>query len=217
MVFSHPEKDKILKLKMTDFAWAKPLLTEQSGVIEYTVDGQSRSSAFTRDPGTGWVAVITVSNADIAKAAGKVQLASAMQAPTLKSNEINVETIKGVVQLSGFVGSQEEINAAAEVARKVNGVTEVRNDVQIKMASNATKEGTGEFVDNAAVTAKVKAALLKDPTLKSSEISVETFKGVVQLSGLVGYQSESDSAAKLAAKVEGVKSVKNDLRIKGNQ
>jgi len=153
---------------------------------------------------------------DDAAVTAKVK-AEIMQAPTLKSNEINVETIKGVVQLSGFVGSQEEINAAAEVARKVNGVTEVRNDVQIKMASNATKEGTGEFVDNAAVTAKVKAALLKDPTLKSSEISVETFKGVVQLSGLVGYQSESDSAAKLAAKVEGVKSVKNDLRIKGNQ
>jgi len=78
VVFSHPKKDNILKLKMADFAWAKPLLTEQSGVIEYTEEGQSKSSAFARDPETGWVAVITVSNADIAKAAGKVQLASAM-------------------------------------------------------------------------------------------------------------------------------------------
>ena len=78
VVFSHPKKDNILKLKMADFAWAKPLLTEQSGVIEYTEEGQSKSSAFARDPETGWVAIITVSNADIAKAAGKVQLASAM-------------------------------------------------------------------------------------------------------------------------------------------
>jgi len=142
--------------------------------------------------------------------------AEILQAPSLKSSEINVETFKGVVQLSGFVGSQDEINTAAEVARKVKGVSEVHNDVKIKSAGTATKEGTGEFVDNAAVTAKVKAALLKDSSLKSSEISVETFKGVVQLTGFVGYQSEADTAAKLAAKVEGVKSVKNDIRIKGN-
>jgi len=143
--------------------------------------------------------------------------AEILQAPSLKSSEINVETFKGVVQLSGFVGSQAEIATAAETARKVKGVTEVRNDVKIKTASTATKEGAGEFVDNAAITAKVKAALLKDSSLKSTEISVETFKGVVQLSGFVGSQADADAAAKLAAKVEGVKSVKNDIRIKGKQ
>jgi len=89
--------------------------------------------------------------------------------------------------------------------------------VKIKAAGTATKEGAGEFVDNAAITAKVKAELLKDASLKSSEISVETFKGVVQLTGFVGNQTEADTAAKLAAMVEGVKSVKNDIRIKGKQ
>ncbi|HWR04032.1 MAG TPA: BON domain-containing protein [Humidesulfovibrio sp.] len=153
---------------------------------------------------------------DDAAVTAKVK-AEILQAPSLKSAEINVETFKGVVQLSGFVGSKAEVATAAETARKVQGVTEVRNDVQVKSASNATKEGTGEFVDNAAITAKVKAALLKDASLKSSEISVETFKGVVQLTGFVGYQAEADTAAKLAAKVEGVKSVKNDIRIKGKQ
>lgn len=151
---------------------------------------------------------------DDAAVTAKVK-AEIMQAPTLKSSEINVETFKGVVQLSGFVGSQDEVATAAETARKVKGVTDVRNDVRIKSASNATKEGTGEFVDNAAITAKVKAALLKDEMLKSSEISVETFKGVVQLTGFVGYQAEADMAARLAAKVPGVTSVKNDIRIKG--
>ncbi len=140
-----------------------------------------------------------------------------LQAPSLKSSEINVETFKGVVQLSGFVGSQAEIDTAAETARKVKGVTEVRNDVKIKTAGTATTEGTGEFVDNAAITAKVKATLLKDTNLKSSEISVETFKGVVQLSGFVGSQAEADTAAKLAATVKGVKSVKNDINIKVKQ
>jgi osmotically-inducible protein OsmY len=153
---------------------------------------------------------------DDAAVTAKVK-AEILQAPSLKSSEIKVETFKGVVQLSGFVGSQAEVSTAAEVARTVKGVTEVRNDVKIKSASNSTQEGAGEFVDNAAITAKVKAELFKDSSLKSAEISVETFKGVVQLSGFVGYQSEADTAAKLAAKVEGVKSVKNDIRIKGKQ
>jgi hyperosmotically inducible periplasmic protein len=143
--------------------------------------------------------------------------AEILQAPTLKSSEINVETFKGVVQLSGFVGSQAEIDTAAETARKIKGVAELRNDLQLKTASTATKEGAGEFVDNAAVTAKVKAALLNDPSLKSSEISVVTFKGIAQLAGFVGTQAEADTAGKLAGKVKGVKSVKNDIRIKGNQ
>lgn len=153
---------------------------------------------------------------DDAAVTAKVK-AEILQAPSLKSSEINVETFKGVVQLSGFVGTQAEIATAAETARKVKGVTEVRNDVKIKSAGTATKEGTGEFVDNAAITAKVKAELLKDSSLKSAEISVETFKGVVQLTGFVGSQAEVATAAKLASLVEGVKSVKNDIRIKGNQ
>lgn len=143
--------------------------------------------------------------------------AEILQAPSLKSSEINVETFKGVVQLSGFVGSQAEVATAADVARKVPGVKDVRNDVLVKSVGSSAKEGTGEFVDNAAITAKVKAALLKESTLKSSEISVETFKGVVQLTGFVGYQAEANTAVELAGKVEGVKSVKNDIRIKGNQ
>ncbi len=140
-----------------------------------------------------------------------------LQAPTLKSSEINVETFKGVVQLSGFDGAQAEIDAAAEAARKVKGVTEVRNDLRIKDKTTSNAQGPGEYADDAATTAKVKTALLKEPSLKSAEINVETFKGVVQLSGFVGSQPEADTAAKLAGKVKGVKSVKNDIRIKGNQ
>lgn len=153
---------------------------------------------------------------DDAAVTAKVK-AEILQAPSLKSAEINVETSKGVVQLSGFVGSQAEVATAAETARKVQGVTTVRNDVQIKSASNATQEDAGEFVDNAVITAKVKAALLRDASLKSTEISVETFNGVVQLTGFVGYQNEADTAAKLAARVEGAKSVVNNIRIKGKQ
>ena len=84
-------------------------------------------------------------------------------------------------------------------------------------AATNTKEGTGEYVDDSAITAKVKAAFLGEPTLKSTEITVETFKGVVQLSGFVGSQAEMGTAVLVARKVKGVQDVHNDTRIKGQQ
>jgi osmotically-inducible protein OsmY len=72
----------------------------------------------------------------------------------------------------------------------------------------------GEYVDDSVLTAKVKAALFNEPNLKSAEINVETFKGVVQLSGFVGSWSAKRRAADVARHVEGVRSVKNDMRVK---
>ena len=81
-------------------------------------------------------------------------------------------------------------------------------------ASTAKQEGTGEYVDDTVITGKVKAAIFNEPTLKSAEINVETFKGVVQLSGFVRSQADIDQAVRVARGVAGVKSVKNDMRIK---
>lgn len=81
-------------------------------------------------------------------------------------------------------------------------------------ASTATKEGTGEYVDDSVVTAKVKAGILNEPTLKSMEINVETFKGVVQLSGFVSNPAAVGKAGAIARGVHGVTSVKNDIRVK---
>ncbi len=81
-------------------------------------------------------------------------------------------------------------------------------------ASTAKQEGTGEYVDDTVITTKVKAAILNEPTLKSAEINVETFKGVVQLSGFVSSAGAETTAVAVARKVEGVKSVKNDMRLK---
>jgi osmotically-inducible protein OsmY len=80
--------------------------------------------------------------------------------------------------------------------------------------STATKEGSGEYVDDSVITAKVKAAIFNDSALKVNEINVETFKGVVQLSGFVRSQADIDKAVQVAQGVAGVKSVKNDMRIK---
>lgn len=81
-------------------------------------------------------------------------------------------------------------------------------------ASTSKKEGTGEYVDDTIITTKVKAAILNDPALKSSEINVETFKGVVQLSGFVNSRSDINRVVDLARSIKGVKSVKNDMRTK---
>lgn len=81
-------------------------------------------------------------------------------------------------------------------------------------APTAKQEGTGEYIDDAVITTKVKAAILNEPSLKVSEINVETFKGVVQLSGFVRDAGDIPKAAQVAREVKGVKSVKNDLRAK---
>ena len=81
-------------------------------------------------------------------------------------------------------------------------------------ASTSKQEGTGEYVDDSVITTKVKAAILGEPSLKVAEINVETFKGVVQLSGFVTSTALANKAVEIAGKVSGVKSVKNDMRIK---
>jgi osmotically-inducible protein OsmY len=81
-------------------------------------------------------------------------------------------------------------------------------------ASTPTQEGTGEYIDDTVLTTKVKAMVFNEPTLKSAEINVETFKGVVQLSGFVGSQADINKATEVARGVKGVKSVKNDMRLK---
>jgi len=81
-------------------------------------------------------------------------------------------------------------------------------------ASTATSEGTGEYVDDSVITTKVKTAIFNEPTLKSAEINVETFKGKVQLSGFVNSKQDVDKAVMVARSVKGVESVKNDMRVK---
>lgn len=81
-------------------------------------------------------------------------------------------------------------------------------------ASTEKHEGTGEYVDDSVITTKVKAAILDEPNLSSAEINVETFKGEVQLSGFVTSRADINKAVEVARSVKGVKSVKNDMRLK---
>jgi osmotically-inducible protein OsmY len=81
-------------------------------------------------------------------------------------------------------------------------------------ASTRTHEGTGEYVDDSVITTKVKTAIFNEPGLKSSEVQVETFKGVVQLSGFVSSRADIKDAVRVASAVNGVKSVTNGMQLK---
>ncbi len=81
-------------------------------------------------------------------------------------------------------------------------------------ASTRHQQGTGEYVDDSVITAKVKAAILEDPLTKVLEIKVKTFKGEVQLSGFVSSRAAANRAIELARGVKGVTSVKDDMQIK---
>jgi osmotically-inducible protein OsmY len=86
-----------------------------------------------------------------------------------------------------------------------------------KTSTTSKNEGPGEYVDDSVITTKVKAAILEEPSLKSAEINVTTYKGIVELSGFVTSRADINKAVKCARNVKGVKSVKNAMIVKGQQ
>ncbi|HEX7029614.1 MAG TPA: BON domain-containing protein [Gammaproteobacteria bacterium] len=82
-------------------------------------------------------------------------------------------------------------------------------------ASTESQKSTGEYIDDAAITAKVETALIRDDSLDALDINIETYKGVVQLSGFVDSRDDVREAEEVARNVNGVVDVENDLRVKG--
>lgn len=130
--------------------------------------------------------------------------------PVTKARQIEVETYRGVVQLSGYVDTQASKTRAAEIAMKTKGVTKVDNNLDVRN----TDTSAGTTIDDSVLTTKVKAALTGNETTRAREINVETLRGVVQLSGFVGSNAEIAEATKVASSVTGVKEVNNKLAIK---
>lgn len=137
--------------------------------------------------------------------------AELLQADNIESGDISVETDNGVVTLSGFVSSQEQIKHAVDVAGKVKDVASVNDKLNVK--DNAD-QSVKEYADDAMVTSAVKAKLLADSEVSGLKVSVETQDGVVQLTGDVESQAEATQAENIAKGVDDVQSVKNDLVIK---
>jgi hyperosmotically inducible protein len=130
--------------------------------------------------------------------------------PDVKAFAIKVETRKGMVLLSGFVDNEARAERAISVAREVAGVKAVENGMTVK-DGNVT---VGNKVDDGIVTARVKSALLSEPTVKSNDITVVTRKGEVQLSGFVDNQAQIERAADVTRAVEGVRTVANEMSVK---
>jgi c(7)-type cytochrome triheme protein len=108
-----------------------------------------------------------------------------------------------------------DAGADVKAPRQTTGANKPVKEKSTKSVSK--KESPGEYVDDAVVTAKVKAAVLEEATLKSAEINVETSKGMVQLTGFVRSRADINKAVEVAKGVKGVKSVKNDMILKGTQ
>ena len=130
--------------------------------------------------------------------------------PEVKSFDLKVETRKGEVMLSGFVGNQAQAERAIQVAQGTAGVKLVTNKMDITEGAASI----GNTVDDGIITTRIKTTLLADPSIKSFDIAVVTRKGEAQLSGFVNTQNQIDHAIELTRAVEGVKSVSNEMSVK---
>lgn len=128
----------------------------------------------------------------------------------IKSFDIKVETRKGEVLLSGFVDNLAQVDHALAIARSVPGVVAVNNGVSLKGAPTTI----GTKIDDAVITAQVKAALMADDSVKSADIAAVTRDGVVQLSGFVNNQPQIDRALAVAGSIKGVVRINNEMTIK---
>lgn len=128
---------------------------------------------------------------------------------SIKSTDISVKTDQKVVTLSGFVESQAQAEEAVKVAKGVEGVTSVSGKLHVRDSKDTSVKG---YAGDTAITSEVKAKLLADDIVPSRKVKVETTDGVVQLSGTVDSQAQSDRAESIAKAIDGVKSVKNDLK-----
>lgn len=137
----------------------------------------------------------------------KIALASDSR---VKGRQIDVETTQGVVLLRGKVDSDTAKQASAEIAKMLDGVKSVKNDLEV--VAPAAREAVEDKDD--AITAHVKEQITKDTHLKKANIAIQTNAGVVSLTGEVRDLMTSANASWTARQVAGVKSVKNDLTVK---
>jgi hyperosmotically inducible protein len=126
-----------------------------------------------------------------------------------KARQIDVETFRGDVQLNGFVDSASAKSAATAVARNVDGVTKVTNNLRV-----GNERTAGEVVDDTTINARVRAALIADERTKANQIEVDANDGVVSLGGFVDSQANKTAAGQIAGDVDGVTRVNNQLEVR---
>lgn len=143
-----------------------------------------------------------------------------------RADHVDVETVNGVVDLTGTARSKASAARHVALARQVKGVKSVKNNIQIEPANTAAADdkksdkprtaATGKSdqpVTDTTITTKVKAKFLEDKTVSATDIHVKTVNGVVRLTGSAKSKDESSKAAEIARSVDGVKSVQNSIKV----
>jgi hyperosmotically inducible protein len=126
------------------------------------------------------------------------------------ARQVNVETENGIVQLSGFVDSERAKTAAADAAKGVSGVQEVRNELIVREGDRSARRAA----DDTVIAAKVKTELAADTGLAvANDVNVEVNRGVVQLSGFVASANQKQQAEQIARRVVGVTDVRNSIQV----
>lgn len=126
----------------------------------------------------------------------------------VKARKIDIDTVDGVVVLSGIVETAREASRAVEIARSVPGVKSVRNNILIGSRT------WGRAVDDTQIGMKIKTALIGEPGIRSLNIDVDVYNGVVVLTGLVDTAQQKERAAEIARSTKGAVSVINNLLLK---
>lgn len=126
----------------------------------------------------------------------------------VKARNIDVDTIDGVVMLSGFVDSQAEANRAAAIAKTVPGVVRVKNDLRVGSRT------IGQGFDDKVLGSKIKAKLVEEPGIKSLNIDVDVYLGTVNLTGFVKNQDQKNTVLSIARSVKGTKGIVDNIKIK---
>jgi hyperosmotically inducible protein len=126
------------------------------------------------------------------------------------ARQVNVETENGIVQLSGFVDSERAKTAAADAAKGVSGVQEVRNELIVREGDRSARRAA----DDTVIAAKVKTELAANTGLATAnDVNVEVNRGVVQLSGFVASANQKQQAEQIARRVVGVTDVRNSIQV----
>ncbi|RUM87310.1 MAG: BON domain-containing protein [Thermodesulfatator sp.] len=138
----------------------------------------------------------------------KVKLAL-LRDPVTKARKIDVDTVNGVVTLTGAVETEAERRRAEEVARSVSGVRAVVNNLRVE------KRSFGRFLDDKLLTARIKTKLIAEPGVRSLSIDVDTVNGVVTLTGVVPNKEVHQRVIEIVRTTKGVRRVIDNLTVQG--
>ncbi|MEW6593335.1 MAG: BON domain-containing protein [Thermodesulfobacteriota bacterium] len=136
--------------------------------------------------------------------------AGMVQDATVKARDIDVDTVSGVVYLTGYVDSARERERAESIARSVSGVAAVQNNLQVGSRS------VGQALDDKNLGVKIKAKLIGEPGIRSLAVDVDVYRGVVHLTGTVESAAQKTKILELTRSTPGTVRIVDNIRVKGH-